>query len=266
MPALTHRWLVRHRGARSLCRPPLGCAGAGRTSQTLAAAHRDRGLPRHRRAARRRHALPRSSAVRGEGLRFPPGRLPTAHGTGPRGLGPGQAPAWFRRPASLDSLRPDRLAVPHRRHAATPSTSTTPSSGGTTRTTSSTGSCSTPASACCCFVARVQPRWALGLLVAGIGALLAIAWELAEWYAFIRHGTELDDRVRGHARRPGAGLTGRRPRRRPHRAPLRRPFCLTGQTRRHASSARGCSGCPLRCGRSRPRGAGQPAGRALRRV
>lgn len=39
--------------------------------------------------------------------------------------------------------------------------------------------------------ARVQPRWALGLLVAGVGALLAIAWELAEWYAFIRHGTEL---------------------------------------------------------------------------
>lgn len=39
--------------------------------------------------------------------------------------------------------------------------------------------------------ARVQPRWALGLLVAGLGALLAIAWELAEWYAFIRHGTEL---------------------------------------------------------------------------
>ncbi len=28
--------------------------------------------------------------------------------------------------------------------------------------------------------------------MAGIGALLAIAWELAEWNAFIRHGTELD--------------------------------------------------------------------------
>jgi hypothetical protein len=36
-----------------------------------------------------------------------------------------------------------------------------------------------------------QP-WALGALVAGIGAILAIAWELAEWYTFIRHGTELD--------------------------------------------------------------------------
>jgi hypothetical protein len=37
----------------------------------------------------------------------------------------------------------------------------------------------------------VGPRWALALLIAGLGALLAIAWELAEWYTFIRHGTEL---------------------------------------------------------------------------
>ena len=26
----------------------------------------------------------------------------------------------------------------------------------------------------------------------GLGAVLAIAWELGEWYTFIRHGTELD--------------------------------------------------------------------------
>lgn len=39
--------------------------------------------------------------------------------------------------------------------------------------------------------ARVSPAWALGLLVAGVGALLAIGWELGEWYIFIRHGTEL---------------------------------------------------------------------------
>jgi hypothetical protein len=39
--------------------------------------------------------------------------------------------------------------------------------------------------------ARISPRWALGVLVAGIGALLAIGWELGEWYIFIRHGTEL---------------------------------------------------------------------------
>jgi len=38
----------------------------------------------------------------------------------------------------------------------------------------------------------VRPRWALGLLVAGLGAALAIGWELGEWWAFIRHGTELD--------------------------------------------------------------------------
>lgn len=40
--------------------------------------------------------------------------------------------------------------------------------------------------------ARVRPLWALGVLVVGIGALLAILWEIGEWYTFIRHGTELD--------------------------------------------------------------------------
>lgn len=39
--------------------------------------------------------------------------------------------------------------------------------------------------------AAVSPAWALGLLVMGVGAVLAIGWELAEWYTFIRHGTEL---------------------------------------------------------------------------
>ena len=38
----------------------------------------------------------------------------------------------------------------------------------------------------------VRPRWALALLVAGLGAALAIGWELGEWWTFIRHGTELD--------------------------------------------------------------------------
>jgi hypothetical protein len=36
-----------------------------------------------------------------------------------------------------------------------------------------------------------QP-WALAGLVTGLGAVLAIGWELAEWYTFIRHGTELE--------------------------------------------------------------------------
>jgi hypothetical protein len=40
--------------------------------------------------------------------------------------------------------------------------------------------------------AAIEPTWALGLVIAGLGALLAIGWELAEWYTFIRHGTELD--------------------------------------------------------------------------
>ena len=60
-----------------------------------------------------------------------------------------------------------------------------------TSTTSQTGSCCAPASA---LLLRpgVRPAWVLGLLVAGIGAFLAIGWELGEWYTFIRHGTELD--------------------------------------------------------------------------
>jgi hypothetical protein len=40
--------------------------------------------------------------------------------------------------------------------------------------------------------AAIEPPWVLGLLICGIGALLAVACELAEWYTFIRHGTELD--------------------------------------------------------------------------
>ncbi|MCZ7588919.1 MAG: hypothetical protein M5U27_08730 [Gaiella sp.] len=39
---------------------------------------------------------------------------------------------------------------------------------------------------------RVTPTWALGLAIAGLGALLAIGWEIAEWYTFIRGGTELE--------------------------------------------------------------------------
>ncbi len=37
----------------------------------------------------------------------------------------------------------------------------------------------------------VAPRWALVLAVTGLGALLAIGWELGEWFSFIRQGTEL---------------------------------------------------------------------------
>ena len=37
----------------------------------------------------------------------------------------------------------------------------------------------------------LRPPWGLGTVVAGIGAILAVAWEVAEWYTFIRHGTEL---------------------------------------------------------------------------
>lgn len=57
------------------------------------------------------------------------------------------------------------------------------------------------------------PPWALGWLTVGIGAMLAIGWELGEWYTFIRHGTELEsayedtlfDEVLGTL---GAGVAG----------------------------------------------------------
>ncbi|MEP9365040.1 hypothetical protein ABLE68_18900 [Nocardioides sp. CN2-186] len=39
---------------------------------------------------------------------------------------------------------------------------------------------------------RVQPDWAVVLLVAGLGSALALGWELGEWYTFIRHGTEIE--------------------------------------------------------------------------
>jgi hypothetical protein len=43
------------------------------------------------------------------------------------------------------------------------------------------------------IIARdVAPRWVQVLLVTGLGCLLALGWELGEWYTFIRHGTELD--------------------------------------------------------------------------
>ena len=43
------------------------------------------------------------------------------------------------------------------------------------------------------IIARdLKPRWAQVLLVAGLGCLLALGWEIGEWYTFIRHGTELD--------------------------------------------------------------------------
>jgi hypothetical protein len=38
----------------------------------------------------------------------------------------------------------------------------------------------------------LRPTWAVVVLVTGLGAVLAIGWELGEWFTFIRHGTEID--------------------------------------------------------------------------
>ena len=38
----------------------------------------------------------------------------------------------------------------------------------------------------------IRPPDVLGVLICGVGALLAVAWGLGEWYLFIRRRTELD--------------------------------------------------------------------------
>ena len=40
---------------------------------------------------------------------------------------------------------------------------------------------------------RISPTWVVLVAVTGIGAILAIGYELAEWYTFIRFGTNDDD-------------------------------------------------------------------------
>jgi hypothetical protein len=44
------------------------------------------------------------------------------------------------------------------------------------------------------LLARVawSPQWALPVAVVALGSVLALTWELGEWYTFIRHGTEID--------------------------------------------------------------------------
>jgi hypothetical protein len=42
------------------------------------------------------------------------------------------------------------------------------------------------------LVPRLRPPWVQVGLVTGLGCVLALGWELGEWYTFIRHGTELD--------------------------------------------------------------------------
>lgn len=43
------------------------------------------------------------------------------------------------------------------------------------------------------LIARVdvRPRWVLVVAITGLGAILALGWEIGEWATFIRRGTEL---------------------------------------------------------------------------
>ena len=43
------------------------------------------------------------------------------------------------------------------------------------------------------LVPHLRPAWLQVLRVTGLGALLAIGWELGEWWTFIRRGVELDE-------------------------------------------------------------------------
>jgi hypothetical protein len=38
----------------------------------------------------------------------------------------------------------------------------------------------------------VEPAWARVVMITGLGAVLALGWELGEWWTFIRHGTEIE--------------------------------------------------------------------------
>ncbi len=39
---------------------------------------------------------------------------------------------------------------------------------------------------------RVTPRWAVVGFIAGFGSVLAVGWELGEWFTFIRQGKEIE--------------------------------------------------------------------------
>ena len=54
----------------------------------------------------------------------------------------------------------------------------------------------------------VRPRWVLVPLVGGIGAILALGWELGEYALFIRNGKEAGGRLPRHPGRPDAGHVG----------------------------------------------------------
>jgi hypothetical protein len=45
-------------------------------------------------------------------------------------------------------------------------------------------------------------------VVAGIGALLAVGWELGEWYTFIRRGMELEGAYQDTLADEGLGTLG----------------------------------------------------------
>ena len=109
------------------------------------------------------------------------------------------------------------------------------------------------------IVPRLRPPWVLVTLVTGFGCILALGWELGEWYTFIRHGTELDTayedtlgdmtlgtlgvacrRVAGAPARPIHGSSG-----------LSRP----GSRARHRSWCPGRGRCARRCRRAGRRAA-----------
>ena len=58
------------------------------------------------------------------------------------------------------------------------------------------------------LVPRLEPRWLRALVVMALGALLAVGWELGEWYTFIRRGVELDTAYQDTLADEGLGTLG----------------------------------------------------------
>lgn len=51
-------------------------------------------------------------------------------------------------------------------------------------------------------------RWAVVAVVTGLGAVLAVGWEIGEYYSFIRRGTELEGAYEDTLSDLGLGLLG----------------------------------------------------------
>ena len=146
---------------------------------------------RDHRPARGGGVRARYRAVRGQGLRCAADRLPDHDAAGPGdlvGRGQAQEPEAAEPPYVAFALV---MLASWSTRPATASTSTTPSSWWDDLN-HFVNWVFLNAGIGLLIVGAVRPTWARIVLVAGIGSLLALGWEIGEWYTFIRHGTEIE--------------------------------------------------------------------------